>query len=422
MNLLFITAAPPLPTSGGAGLRAYHFMRLLGEGHNVHLLCPATVREELTIKEALSERCSSITGVPYAHNDGMGQRALAIATSRTPDLVLRMRQPPLRSALRRILRERRFDLIHVVGLEAAASLFPLEELEGELDGAAIVLDALNAEYLLQERASQAARAKPLDWPRAAYSWVQAKKLRFYEAAVSKQVAGILATSEEDKAALERLGSQAPVSVVPNGADTARYAPGEKVASSALPAEIAPQDKVLLFTGTMDYRPNTDAVHWFVRHSLPEVLRAIPDARLVVMGRQPTSEVRLLAGRHVTVTGEVADDLPYFQRADLFVLPMRFGGGTRLKLLQAMASALPIVTTTMGASGIPFQHGVHGEVADAPEDFSNAAIRLLKDVDLAQRLGEQARALALTTDWSQRMPALESFYEQLGNRAGKRSSD
>ena len=171
MNLLFITAAPPLPTSGGAGLRAYHFMRLLGEGHNVHLLCPATVREELTIKEALSERCSSITGVPYAHNDGMGQRALAIATSRTPDLVLRMRQPPLRSALRRILRERRFDLIHVVGLEAAASLFPLEELEGALDGAAIVLDALNAEYLLQERASQAAREAPLDWPRAAYSWV-----------------------------------------------------------------------------------------------------------------------------------------------------------------------------------------------------------------------------------------------------------
>lgn len=420
MNILFVAATPPWPTWGGASLRTYHFLRLLSTRHRLYLLCPASVREELQLKEALSPWCQRVLCVPPSDPKRLAQRALAVPTSPVPDLVVRMRQPALRAAVRQLLRERVIDLVHVVGLEAAASLFPLDDLEEDLGDTPIVLDALNAEYLLQERAWRAARTEPALWPRAAYSWLQAQKLRFYEAAVGKRVAGILATSPEDKEALEELVSYVPVGVVASGVDTVRYRPPKGQVALPRPSNLPYDGPLLLFTGTMDYRPNIDAVEWFVSQALPSVRERVANTHFVVMGRSPAPEVLRLAGSHITVTGEVEDDLPYFHGADLFVLPMRFGGGTRLKLLQAMACGLPVVTTTMGASGTAFRHGEHGLVADTADAFAEAVVTLFHDPALAHRLSLQALGLALAGDWALRLPALESFYREVTRVADAKS--
>ena len=396
MNVLFVTAAPPWPAWGGAAMRAYHFMRLLGPKHRVHLICPGTVREELQLKDALGPWAQGVFCVPYGQTATTAQRAAAVATSWLPDVAVRMRQPGLGMAVREQARARRVDLVHIVGLEAAASVFP----EG-MDDVPLVLDALNAEYLLQERASQTALREG-GWTRAAYSWLQARKLAQYEESVGRQMAGLIATSLEDRNALERVMPGVPSVVVANGVDTDEYC-----AASCPPLE--KDAPTLLFTGTMDYRPNIDAAVWFADQILPRIRMHLPGAQFVVMGKDPVPEVRQLASPHVKVTGMVNSDLPYFHRASVFVLPMRFGGGTRLKLLQAMSCALPIVTTSMGASGADFEHGVDGLVADDADAFAQAVITMLENADLAKLLGAHARASAMTSDWKLRTPLLESFY-------------
>ena len=380
-------------------MRTYHFMRLLSARHRVQLICPGSVREELQLKNALSPWCNGVFCVPYSSAPGVLHRAAAAATSLVPDIALRMRQPGLGIAVQEQAYARRVDVVHIVGLEAAASVFPTDE----LDDIPLVLDALNAEYVLQERAWQSARREPRTWTRAAFSWLQSKKLSQYEVSVGKRMSGIIATSQEDLLAMERIVPGVPATVVANGVDTDQYDMKEcEPRNPSGPTE-------LLFTGTMDYRPNIDAAIWFADQVLPRVRVYVPNAKFVIMGRNPTPEVQRLAGPNVTVTGAVADDVPYFHRASAFVLPMRFGGGTRLKLLQAMSCGLPVVTTTMGASGIDFEHGSDGLVANTAEAFAEATVSVLRNEEMAHGLGMNARSKAMVQDWAHRIPQLESFY-------------
>lgn len=168
---------------------------------------------------------------------------------------------------------------------------------------------------------------------------------------------------------------------------------------------------------MDFRPNVDAVRWFVTQVWPAVRAVRPDARFVIAGRNPTSTVRALAGEGVEVTGAVEDDLPYLQSASLFVVPMRFGGGSRLKLLQALACGLPIVATPAGAEGVRVTPGDQLLVAEDAQDFARGVVVLLQDRALAARLGEAGRALAARYDWDVVTQQLEQAYQSAFAAAG-----
>ena len=429
MKLLFVTVEPPWPLTGGASIRAYHFMRLQAQRHEVHLACYASVRQELEMREEFASLGCTVHTVPPPAARSSWQRLLGFVTSSLPDLAQRYADLSFGQMVVHLLSSQEFDLVHVVGLEAACAMHPWEEYGSLQLGRAqpasaersvaplirpgIVLDELNAEYRMQERVFQVERSSPARWPGALYSLVQSSRLRRYEERLCCRVRGVIAVSEADNAALKRLCPSLRSEVIPNGVDTQRYQPLDHLVSSQriLP-HLSEDTPVMLFVGTMDYRPNADAVAWFVQQVLPLIVQEMPRVHLLIVGRKPPAAVRQLASQHVTVTGAVYDDLPYFQRANVFVLPMRYGGGTRLKLLQALACGLPIVSTATGVEGVAVRQGEQAVIADRPDEFAQQVLRLLNDRQHAHELGVSARALALQYDWEKMAPRLEAFNQEL----------
>ena len=194
--------------------------------------------------------------------------------------------------------------------------------------------------------------------------------------------GIVTVSAED-AELFRVVTDVPVSVVPNGT---ALEPVRPRTSTGPPT--------LLFTGTMGYIPNRDGILWFVSEIWPHILTQVPDARLLVVGRRPDARVRRLAQNdaRIEVTGEVPEMKPYFEQATAVIVPLRSGGGTRLKILDAFASTRPVVSTRIGAQGIDVEDGEHLLLGNEPGEFAQQVVRLLRDADLRSRLSANGRRL------------------------------
>jgi glycosyltransferase involved in cell wall biosynthesis len=269
----------------------------------------------------------------------------------------------------------------------------------------LVFDNHNAEYLLQQRAFQTDVRRPRRWVGAAYSLAQWRKLAAYERRVCRDADRVIAVSEADRAALLRLAPDLDVTVVPNGVDLAFYRPG----AVAAPAEL--RAGALVFTGKMDYRPNVDAVTWFADAVLPLVRQRVPEAHFWVVGQQPHARLAALAGRDdVTITGRVPDVRPYIAGAGVYVVPLRIGGGTRLKVLEAMAMGQALVSTRLGCDGFDFTDGNELRYADTPEEFAQAVEALMRDRETAADLGRNARAFVETNyGWDAIIPRLERVY-------------
>jgi glycosyltransferase involved in cell wall biosynthesis len=200
-----------------------------------------------------------------------------------------------------------------------------------------------------------------------------------------------------------------VTVVPNGVDVERYA------AFAAPEGLLPPNS-LVFTGTMDYRPNVDAVLWFAQRVLPLVRQRVPEARFYVVGRNPHPRLEALQSPSarpdpgIEITGSVPDTRPYIAGAALYVVPLRSGGGTRLKVLEAMAMRCPIVSTTMGVDGFPVAPNREVVLADEPEAFAESVVQLLGDGERRAELGQAGYEFAASCyDWSAIVPLLERVY-------------
>jgi len=244
---------------------------------------------------------------------------------------------------------------------------------------------------------------PRRWIGALYSLIQWQKLARYEAWACRQADAVIAVSEQDAAALRRLVPGLQVTVVPNGVDVSVYAAFHH------PTPLLPPHS-LLFTGTMDFRPNVDAVLWFVEHVLERVRAAVPDVQFYIVGQRPHRRLDVLKGRPgIVITGSVPDTRPYFADADIYVIPLQSGGGTRLKVLEAMAMKKPIVSTTMGCDGYPLTPGHEAILADDPAQFAQAVIDLLNDPERRKALGEAGFVLAQRYDWANIVPQLEQVY-------------
>ncbi len=209
---------------------------------------------------------------------------------------------------------------------------------------------------------------------------------------------LVAVSPEDRDELVRNGFP-EVELVPNGVATDEFRPTPEPFGAP----------TLLFTGTMNYAPNTDGILWFAEHVWPLIRRRHSDARLLVVGRNPPEAVtRLASGADVEVTGAVPDVRPYFARATAVVVPLRSGGGTRLKVLEALAAGRAVVSTSVGAEGLALEPGRHLLVEDDAEGFAGAVLTALADDALRQRVGEQGRALVVERyDWRSLAETLEA---------------
>ena len=267
----------------------------------------------------------------------------------------------------------------------------------------IVFDDINAEYLLQRRAFEADIRQPSRWMGALYSFIQWRKLQHYQQDVCRRLDRIVVVSEADAKALQGLLPSLPFTVVPNGVDVQYFQPGDPKDES---------DTTLVFTGKMDFRPNVDAALWFAKEVLPLIQVEIPDAMVKVVGRNPHPRLQALQQTpNVMLTGYVDDVRPYIREAAVYVVPLRVGGGTRLKILEAMSMAKAIVSTSLGSEGIEVGHGRELVIADDPASFSRAVIDLMRDGEQRRRLGLAARSLAQSKhDWQRIAPLLERVYE------------
>jgi glycosyltransferase involved in cell wall biosynthesis len=292
-------------------------------------------------------------------------------------------------------------VVHVEGIELAPYI---DLLQGAHNRPVILFDDHNCEYALQERILRTDLRNPLRWHGAAYSFVQWRRLRQYEAEACLRSDQVVVVSQPDGDALRSLVPHLKTLVIPNGIDLSAY-----------PADMAPApemgDAALVFTAKMDFRPNVDAMLWFAGQVLPLIRRQVPQAHLWIVGQRPHRRLNALRRNPgVTLTGWVDQIQPYIAGASVYVAPLRMGGGTRLKLLEAMALERAVVATELGAEGFPVIDGQELLLANTAEDFAGTVVALLQNPERRTEMGRRARRFVQAGyDWSVLIPNLEAAY-------------
>jgi glycosyltransferase involved in cell wall biosynthesis len=401
MKILFLTPQLPYPPRQGTALRNYHLVEALAGRHDVSLL--SFLEPDQPADPAkwgpLPELCQGIVPVPIPPRS-YARRLRELLLTRQPDMALRLWSDAFADQLADWLKAEPFDVVQIEGIELATYLPFVERIAPR---SLVVFDDHNAEYVLQQRAFETDFRLPKRWHAAAYSFLQWRRLRRFEAATCRKADQVIAVSGTDRAALERLVPGLKVEVIPNCIDTAAYRsiePGPRVPAFTV-----------LFTGKMDFRPNVDAALWFGRDIWPLVREGHPEATWGIVGKAPHPRLDVLRDDpSIALVGEVAEIPPYLAAADLYVIPLRMGGGTRFKLLEAMAAGTPVVSTTVGAEGVPVRSGRELLVADSVAEFAAAVLRLLHDPALGRQLSTAARKLVIERfDWRVVLGDLEHIY-------------
>jgi len=396
-KVLFLTPQVPYPPQQGAALRNWGLISGLAVRHEVAVLSFLAPGQPSEPAEAMQKVCRVET-VQFPVRT-FRDRLRDMLTTRQPDMALRLASELYARRLADWLTREPFDVVQIGGIEMAPYL---DVLDAACPRPLVVFDNLNCEYLLQQRAFLTDLRAPARWPGAAYSFVQWRRLRRYEAQVCRRADRVIAVSDADAAALRKLVQGLDVTVVPNGVDTWTYTPS--LSHSPVPN--------LVFTGTMDFRPNVDAVLWFARKVLPQVQAEAPGLHFFIVGQRPHRRLDgLRDDPAITLTGWVEDTRPYIAAAAVYVAPLRIGGGTRLKLLEAMAMSKPVVATRLGAEGYPVTDGRELLLADTPADFAAAIVALLRAPERRAELGQAARTFVERRyDWRAIVPRVEAVYD------------
>lgn len=397
MRVLFLTPQLPYPPQKGTALRNWGLIDGLKTRHEVSLLSFRAPGQDTELPPPLVETCERVVAVPQPERS-IRHRMRDMIVTRYPDMALRLASRGYAQRLADWLERESFDVVQIEGIELAAYI---DVIEAATQDPMVVFDDHNCEYLLQRRVFLTDLRSPARWAGAAYSWVQWLRLRRYEAQVCRRADSVLTVSEADAEALKRLVPDLHPRVVPNGIDTRRYHP----------QAVETRGNSLVFTGTMDFRPNVDAVLWFAREVLPLVRAEVPDVHFDIVGQRPHRRLDPLKDDPgITVTGWVEDVRPYIATAGLYVAPLRMGGGTRLKLLEAMAMGKAVVSTRLGAEGYPLTDGCELILADTPTDFSEKVVSLLRSPTRRAALGRRARTFVEQRyDWRAIVPLVEEVY-------------
>ena len=403
LSILYVSHMPPSPPRIGAQARVHGLMTELAQRHDltaVMLIDDVFDAEEC--RRAMQAYCREVVLVPNPFGrEGLAKRLLqlrSLASTRSFER-LRVTVPALQQALDRILRARRFD---IVNLEFSnLSHYHLRQAPPRERIPQLIVDSHEIAYDL---ARQFARNGG-GLGRRLYAGANWRKLRREELRTYRDADGVYLCSATDE---QRLLSQAPrvrTAVIPNAADVDYYQPR--------PGDPKPDGRTVVYFGLLSTVPNADGVTYFVEEIWPRIAEAHPEARFKIIGGKPPLALQQLAGPRVELSGFVPDLRPHLAEAAVLVVPLRLGGGTRLKIVEGMAMGKPIVSTSLGAEGIEATPGRDLLIEDQPEAFADAVNRLLADPGLAARIGQAARHLAVERySWSGAAKALEGFYHQI----------
>ena len=407
MRILLLTPQLPYPPRQGTALRNWGILSNLARNHEVWLLSfvePGTDSQMLAPE--LTKACHQIATFPVPQRSTV-DRLRRLVTSALPDMAWRLWSPDLANCLTEWVTRNHFDIVQVEGIELAryALTSPIDTRRTK-----IVFDDHNCEYLLQRRACETDMLQPKRWHAAAYSLVQWQRLRGFERRTARTAQATLCVSPQDATALAELDASIRAHVIFNGIDVASYTDID----AAMPTEQS--GGALVFTGKMDFRPNVDAMLWFAHDVFPIIKRSKPGAHLYIVGQQPSVRLNgLRADPNVTITGEVSmrDLRRYIAAADVYIAPLRVGGGTRFKLLEAMAMRRAIVSTTLGCEGFDVTSRRELLIGDTPQAFAQAVVNLLDDDTLRLSLGRRAHTFVSGNyDWGVIVPQLERVYNGL----------
>ena len=373
-RILFLTPKAPYPLTSGLAMRQYHLLRAYSTIAAVDLVFFAQRESESgAVADGVGRYCERIHAIPFPPARQPGRLGPWPGWGRVtyPLLALALESPPLRRLV--LESAESTDLIHVSRLPLAGAVEPL------LDGRRrprLILDLDDDESLAQARHLRFSPSRR--WVYRAFHYVDLVRLARYQRRVLRAFDRVFVCSEHDR---QRLKGPNLV-VVPNGIDV----PG------ALANE-APDPHTLLFCGLLSYRPNEDAVQFFVSSILPAIRRELPDARFIAVGRTPSRTVQALAdGAAVRIEADVPSVAEYYRRATIAVVPLRMGGGTRIKILEAWSLGVPVVTTAIGCEGLEGVDGQHLVVADTPEQFARACLELLRAPARREALARAGRDL------------------------------
>jgi sugar transferase (PEP-CTERM/EpsH1 system associated) len=369
-KILFITGRLPFPLDDGWKLRTYHLLKGIAcSGYAVDLLTFTGQDEDRRSLAAMKELCGSVFPEvrikQYAFMD-----LLNGVMGSTPFSVLNYYSRHMARSFTELTKADTYACIQFEDIVMTKYIDLID-----IGKTRLILDMHNIESHLLKRYAQEEK----NIFKKAYAHLTASKLNRYEIEFSKKFSRILVCSPEDASILASRGVSAGVEIVPNGVDVEYFKPTSEA-----------KDKCLVFVGTLNYHANVSGVLHFAKSIFPHILERNPDIQWYIVGKDPTDEIEDLASENIIVTGPVPDVRPYLSKAAVVVAPLLVGGGTRLKILEAMAMQKAVVSTSIGAEGIGAKHGENIILADSDQGFASEVNNLLEDQNMAERLGCAAR--------------------------------
>ncbi|GAB4473875.1 MAG: glycosyltransferase [Anaerolineae bacterium] len=394
-HVLMLTPYLPYPPISGGRMRTYNLVRHLADEYAITLVSFGRPEERAFDTAPLEQFCDLVI-VDRPSSPGLLQAAVMSLTSLRPITMRLYSSPAMRDTLARLCTERPFRVVHV------ESFYMMPNLPADLD-VPVLLSEPAIEYLVWRR--HAGVARPF-YARPGIA-LEALKMRLWEPRIWRQAAAVGAMSEVDARLIHRHVPHTQVVLAPNAVDVAHFTPDP----------VGKRDqRTAIYMGDYKYFPNEDAVLYFAAEVLPLVRAQRPDFRLVLLGKDPTPALRALGDAPdsgVEIAGLVDDTRPYLRSCAMFVCPLRSGSGTRYKILEALACGAPVVSTSIGSEGLAARDGEHLLIADRPEDFAAAILRLLDDPTLAARLGQQGREwVAAHHAWEQSAALVSAAYRRL----------
>jgi len=375
VHILWLKTELLHPVDKGGKIRTYQMLKELKRDHQITYLTLDDGVAAIDAREKATEYCHEVISIPH-HTTAKFSAAFyselaSNLLSPLPYAIKKYESAPMREQVVTLGASRRFDLI-VCDFLAPAANVPREV------ACPTVLFQHNVEAMIWKRHYEV-QSNPL---KQAYLRGQWRKMCAFESESCRRFDAVVTVSREDREMIEREYEAEDVYDVPTGVDVDFFKPS---------GDVAPEANNLVFTGSMDWLPNEDAIRYFTEQIMPLIKQKIPGVTLTVVGRNPYPGLLELSKRDdsIVVTGRVDDVRPFMEKAAAYVVPLRIGGGTRLKIFEAMAMEKAVVSTTIGAEGLPVRNNEELILADTPEAFAGSVVRLLQDQTLARSLGQRA---------------------------------
>ena len=394
MKILFLSPTVPYPLTDGGRIRVYNLLKQIAQDNEVTLLALETQPTDADSISHIQQYGITVHLVEHLHT--LPRVSLSTLLNaflrRQPITVARYNVSIYRQKLQELLASESFDIVHY-------EMFHTAQFHTESDLPS-VLSQQNVDSAIWHRLTDETANI---FYKFAY-WTQQVAFQRYERVLSPKFDAVTCTSEIDAAIFEKHCPKDIVKIIPNGVDVNHFTPDSESEDAAH----------LVYIGSMDWYPNEDAVSFFADEVLPIIRESVQNAKFTIVGGNPSENVQRLADRDgIVVTGRVPEIRPYFSAASVFVVPLRIGSGTRLKILEALAMGKAVVSTTVGAEGLALKNGEEIMIADEPNHFAEAVIRLLTDPALRKEVGVNGRLrVEQDYDWCNIGRELLTVYESI----------